>query len=198
MVQCAPVAGAPVPRFSTHGQWITDAQGRDLFLRGVDVSGDEYTATTQPLPYGPADFRAMRAAGVTVVRLPIAWALIEPTPGQFDQAAIDRAVQIVNWAGAAGLLVVLDMHQYIWTSCFGGLGMPRWAVPNCPATPPTNEVSQLTDILTAENYFWKDPALQSDFAQAWVRVAQAVGRSRLHSERGLRGGLSGSLLPSRR
>jgi hypothetical protein len=164
-----------VPRYSTNGLWITDAQGRDLFLRGVDVTGAEDTPTGDPLPYGPADFLAMRAAGATVVRLPIAWAMIEPTPGHFDRTAIARAVQIVDWAGAAGLRVVLDMHQYLWTPCFGGNGMPRWAIPNCPATPPTNEVQQEADVLVAENAFWKTPALQADFAQAWVQVARAVG-----------------------
>jgi endoglycosylceramidase len=169
-------ASTSPPRYATNGLWVTDAQGRDLFLRGVDVSAAEYTPTDQALPWGPADFVAMRAAGVTVVRLPIAWALIEPAPGHFDQAAIDRAVQIVDWAGAAGLRVVLDMHQYLWTACFGGLGIPTWAVPNCPAAPPTNLVQQEADILIAENAFWKSPALQADFAQAWVRVARAVGQ----------------------
>jgi endoglycosylceramidase len=168
----SPLAG---PRYSTNGMWVTDAQGRDLFLRGVDVTGAEDTPTTQPLPYGPADFKAIRAAGATVVRLPIAWAMIEPQPGVFDPAAIARAVQIVDWAGAAGLRVVLDMHQYIWAPCFGGNGMPGWSVPNCPATPPTNVATQEVAELTAANAFWHSPTLQADFTQAWVKVAQAVG-----------------------
>jgi hypothetical protein len=167
-----PLAG---PRYGTNGLWVTDAQGRDLFLRGVDVSGDEYIPTSDPLNYDAADFVAMRADGVTVVRLPIAWANIEPEPGQFDPAAIARAVQIVDWAGAAGLRVVLDMHQYIWTTCFGGLGMPTWAVPNCPAKPPSNVAGQEADILVAENAFWHSPTLQAAFTQAWVQVAEAVG-----------------------
>jgi endoglycosylceramidase len=168
-------AAIPTPiRYSTNGLWITDAQGRDLFLRGVDVTGDEDTPTTAPLPYDAADFLAMRSDGATVVRIPIAWALIEPTPGQYDEAAIKRVVQIVGWAGAAGLKVVLDMHQYIWTACFGGNGVPRWAVPNCPATPPTNVAQQEADVLIAENTFWKSASLQSDFAKAWVQVAEAV------------------------
>ncbi len=167
---------ARAPRYSTNGLWITDAQGRDLFLRGVDVTGAEDTPTADPLPYGPSDFTAMRADGATVVRLPIAWALIEPHPGQFDQAAIDRAVQVVEWAGAAGLDVVLDMHQYLWSPCFGGNGMPAWAVPNCPATAPTNLAVQEADVLVAENAFWHSATLQADFTQAWVRVADAVGQ----------------------
>jgi endoglycosylceramidase len=165
----------PAPRYATNGLWVTDAQGRDLFLRGVDVTGAEDTPTSQPLPYGPADFRAMRAAGATVVRLPIAWAMIEPAPGIFDQAAIARAVEIVDWAGAAGLRVVLDMHQYLWSGCFGGNGIPNWAVPDCPATPPTNVAEQEADVLVAQNTFWHSPALQGDFTQAWLRVARALG-----------------------
>src|SRR5580698_7607656 len=169
--QAAPLAG---PRYSTNGLWITDAQGRDLFLRGVDVSGAEYTPTNQALPYDEADFATMRADGVTVVRIPIAWALIEPTPGHFDQTAINRAVQIVDWAGTAGLKVVIDMHQYIWASCFGGLGMPLWTVPDCPSTPPTNVALQEAYVLAAQNTFWHSPVLQADFAQAWVQVAKAL------------------------
>jgi endoglycosylceramidase len=182
LLACVPGSGpgATTPlrgaRYSTNGLWITDAQGRDLFLRGVDVTGAEDTPTSASLPYGPSDFAAMRADGATVVRLPVAWTLIEPHPGQFDQAAINRVVQVVDWAGAAGLAVVLDMHQYIWSPCFGGNGMPAWAVPNCPATPPTNLVEQEADVLVAENAFWHSARLQADFTQAWVQVARAVGQ----------------------
>lgn len=55
------------------------------------------------------------------------------------------------------------------------LPVPMWTVPNCPAKSPTNPASQEADILVAENAFWHSPALQSDFAQMWVKVAQAVG-----------------------
>ncbi|HUC04377.1 MAG TPA: cellulase family glycosylhydrolase [Acidimicrobiales bacterium] len=170
-------AGATTPGagYSTHGLWITDASGRDLFLRGVDVTGAEDTPTADPLPYGPADFAAIRASGATVVRLPIAWAMIEPSPGHLDPGAIARAVQIVQWAGDAGLHVVLDMHQYLWTPCFGGNGMPTWTVPDCPAVAPTDVALQEADILVAENHFWHSRTLQSDFAAAWVAVATAVG-----------------------
>ncbi|HEY1830008.1 MAG TPA: cellulase family glycosylhydrolase [Acidimicrobiales bacterium] len=173
-----PKAGAatssPAPRYGTNGLWITDAQGRDLFLRGVDVTGAEDAPTSAALPYSAADFRTMRADGVTVVRLPIAWANIEPEPGVFDQAAIDRAVQIVDWAGAAGLRVVIDMHQYEWSPCFGGNGMPAWAVPDCPATRPSNIVQVEADALIAQNAFWHSAALQEQFTEAWVLVARAL------------------------
>jgi hypothetical protein len=163
------------PRYATDGLWMTDGQGRDLFLRGFDLSGAEYTPTGDALPYGTSDLAAIRAAGGTVVRLPIAWALLEPQPGHIDPAAVARVVQIVDWAGAAGLKVVLDMHQYLWAPCLGGLGIPDWAVPNCPSTPPTNIAEQEADIQVAAAAFWDSPTLQADFATVWATVVKAVG-----------------------
>jgi len=178
----APLAGHPSPAlaaqpdFTTSGLWVLDNHGRRLFPRGFDVSGAEYTPTDAPLPYDAADFRMIRATGADVVRIPIAWALIEPTEGRIDPAALARVRQIVGWAGTAGLDVVLDMHQYLWAPCLGGLGMPDWTVPNCPAKPPSNPAQQQADIAVAANAFWHSPALQERFAQAWVAVARAVGR----------------------
>jgi hypothetical protein len=166
-------AAGPKPRFSTDGRWVTDAAGRKLILRGLDVMGAEYTPTSQPLPYGAADFAKIRAAGATVVRLPIAWANIEPTQGHYDQAALDRARQIVTDAGAAGLLVVLDMHQFGWSPCFGGNGMPEWATNPCPHL----DSSQSNPAVEAvpETAFWRSSDLQAAFARAWVAAAKAVG-----------------------
>jgi endoglycosylceramidase len=175
-VAVAAPAHAARPAFTTSGLWVLDTQGRHLYPRGFDVSGAEYTPTDAPLPYGPGAFRAIRASGATVVRIPIAWALIEPSPGYFDPAALARAQQVVQWAGNAGLDVVLDMHQYLWSSCLGGLGMPRWAVPNCPDKPPSNPLQQEADIAVAANAFWTNSSLQAQFTQAWTAVARAVGR----------------------
>lgn len=169
---------AAQPTFTTSGLWVIDNHGRRLFPRGFDVSGAEYTPTDAPLPYDAADFRMIRATGADVVRIPIAWALIEPTAGGIDPAALARVHQIVGWAGAAGLDVVLDMHQYLWAPCLGGLGMPDWTVPNCPPKPPSNPAQQEADIALAANAFWHSPSLQERFAQAWVAVARAVGRPR--------------------
>lgn len=167
-------AGAPPPRFSTDGRWITDAAGRKLVLRGVDVMGAEYTPTSQPLPYDATDFAKIRAMGATVVRLPIAWANIEPTRGVYDPAALARARQIVADAGAAGLLVVLDMHQWNWSPCFGGNGMPEWATNPCPHMTTGTPADDVVEA-PAETAFWTSSALQAAFAKAWVAVAKAVG-----------------------
>lgn len=172
------VARAGEPRFTTSGLWVLDSQGRHLYPRGFDVSGAEYTPTGDPLSFGPSSFTAIRSTGATVVRLPIAWALIEPTPGRFDPAALARASQIIRWAGDAGLDVILDMHQYLWSPCLGGLGMPSWTVSNCPSTPPSNPLQQEVDVQVAADAFWHSPPLQAAFASMWARVVEAVGQPR--------------------
>lgn len=172
IAQRQPKTGFAVP-YRTRGLWIVDGYGRRLLLRGVDVSGAEFTPTDRPLPYGPADFEAIRASGATVVRIPIAWALLEPSPGSFDAAALARVAEVVGWAGQAGLLVVLDMHQYEWSPCFGGNGMPAWATSPCPAV--ATGTPALAEAAPAETAFWRSTSLQEDFAAAWVRVAETVG-----------------------
>jgi endoglycosylceramidase len=152
---------------------MTDASGRKLLLRGVNVMGAEYTPTSQPLNFDATDFAKIRAMGATVVRLPVAWANIEPTRGTYDPAALERARKIVADAGAAGLLVVLDMHQFHWSPCYGGNGMPAWATTPCPnINGGTANAAVETVPVTA---FWADKALHSAFADAWAAVARAVG-----------------------
>jgi hypothetical protein len=161
------------PRFNTNGRWMTDATGRPLILRGLDVMGAEFTPTSAPLPFDGADFTAIAATGATVVRLPIAWANIEPVRGHYDAAALARVKTIVEQAGAAGLLVILDMHQWHWSPCFGGNGMPEWATNPCPHV----SWDQSNPLLEAipQTRFWSDHALQRRFAAMWAAVARALG-----------------------
>lgn len=90
------------------------------------------------------DFAQMRALGFDVVRLVLNWSQLEPTPGRYSSAYVDRIAQVVRWAAQQGIYVILDMHQdqysrYILPakksstppgcSPSGGTdGAPRWAV----------------------------------------------------------------------
>jgi aryl-phospho-beta-D-glucosidase BglC (GH1 family) len=163
-------------RFTTSGLSIRDRDGRSLILRGANVTGAEYTPTGAALPFDSGDFDVVRATGATVVRIPISWALIQPSPGSIDPAALARVRELVGWASDAGLLVVLDMHQWNWATCFGGLGVPLWAVPNCPATPPSNTAEQFAEISEAQTWFWQHPELQAALVETWGAVADALGQ----------------------
>src|SRR5581483_12294057 len=101
LVPAAASARAAKSGYHTDGLWVLDGEGRHLVLRGVNVSGGEFTPTGKPLAWGPEEFVHLKQLGFNVVRLPIAWANIEPTKGHYDAAAIQRAHDIVQWAGQA-------------------------------------------------------------------------------------------------
>ena len=121
--------------------FIADELGRTVILRGVASGGlMDYWAGTNPADLAPApffpidpaayedrcavnsatiwqpplcrtDLAEMRARGFEVVRLALSWSLLEPRPGAYDRRCLDRIAQVVGWARAEGIYVILDMHE---------------------------------------------------------------------------------------
>lgn len=111
------------------GTWVRDSEGRVLLLRACSYSGLEWgNFSTQP--HGPeeSDFAQIASWGITVVRLPIAWTYLEPEPNRIDLDYLRNEVDpVIAYAAQHGIVVIIDMHQFNWSSCFpGGLGVPPW------------------------------------------------------------------------
>jgi Cellulase (glycosyl hydrolase family 5) len=99
-------------------------------LRGVNVAGAEFTAPSvaptspfsnaNPGVYqrdyhydGQATFTYLAGRGVRLVRIPFRWERVAPRlGGPLDRAEVGRLKAAVGRARHAGLLVVLDMHNY--------------------------------------------------------------------------------------
>ena len=121
---------------------VVDEQGREVLLKGVNVDGiadywQQPPALPTPYPIDPSQYRAgkcppddhavegvmvcdfdfaqMRVLGYDAIRLNLSWSLLEPLPGQIDTTYIDRIAQVVGWAKAQGIYVILDMHQDAWS-----------------------------------------------------------------------------------
>jgi endoglycosylceramidase len=109
----------------------------------VEASKAPYEQSTSP--GSGDDFAQMRALGFDMVRLVLDWSQLEPTPGHYSTAYLDRVAQVVGWAKQQGISVILDMHQdqysrYILpgpnstvaglscSSSGGSDGAPKWAV----------------------------------------------------------------------
>jgi len=63
------------------------------------------------------------------IRFLMTWAAIEPQKGVYDDAYLDAVATRIEWAKAANLLVVLDMHDDVYGEGFvkgGGDGAPMW------------------------------------------------------------------------
>jgi endoglycosylceramidase len=175
---------------------IVDSGGRAVLLKGVNADGlvDYFRPDlSPPYPTSPAsysggacppddttvegvdicqyDFSQLGPLGYDVIRLNISWSLLEPTPGMIDQTYVERIAQVIAWAKAAGLYVVIDMHQDAWSkyvytapgdACVapfqairGFDGAPRWASEHIAPACALNGVREL------------DPAVQEDFQKLY-------------------------------
>src|SRR5262249_20161382 len=100
--------------------------GRAVILRGANVSNAQKVA-----PYldgkQRADYRRLYDDwGMNAIRFVMTWAAVEPQKGQYDDAYLEGVRARLDWPSAAGLAVVLDMHEDVYGEGFGFDGAPRW------------------------------------------------------------------------
>jgi alpha-glucosidase (family GH31 glycosyl hydrolase)/beta-glucosidase/6-phospho-beta-glucosidase/beta-galactosidase len=116
---------------------LFDAHGREIILRGVnariqgvfDVSFDDGREPLEPIPsFSQADTEAMQKIGFNLLRLPINWSGIEPTPNTYDQDYINHIKNVLDLCDQAGIQVMLDMHQDAFSKEIGEDGAPLWAI----------------------------------------------------------------------
>ncbi|MEU0458899.1 cellulase family glycosylhydrolase [Streptomyces sp. NPDC006129] len=120
---------------------FTDAHGREVVLRGYNVSGETKLAENKGLPFASvADARksatALRAlGGGNTVRFLLSWAYAEPERGQVDTAYLAAATDQMKAFLDAGIRVYPDFHQDLYSrylfdadSWYTGDGAPKWAV----------------------------------------------------------------------
>ena len=159
---------------------MRDGDGNVLLLRSVNFSGQAKGTDDHLFPFTSADLETLLAGGINSVRLLTFWKAVTPdAPGQVDQGYVDAFVAQVEQLSAAGLYVVVDMHQDLWGVPFAAHGAPGWACPpeiSAGYEPSgawwTNYASpQVTGCF---DLFWEDLSLQQDFIDAWTALAAAV------------------------
>ena len=96
---------------------------------------DTSAASRYP-PLCQSDLKQMAALGFNSLRLPLSWSLLEPERDRFSQVYLARLVQVVDWARALGIYVIIDMHQNAYSPYVGSgngvnlaynSGAPAWA-----------------------------------------------------------------------
>ena len=168
---------APVPTgWRVSAGVLRAPDGRTAILRGVNLAGAHKQA-----PYfgfhTAADFaRVHDEWGMNAIRLLTTWAAIEPEVGSFDEAYLDALGQRLDWARAAGLAVVLDMHQDVYGEGFGFDGAPRWTCDEqhyadfVPISPWFLNY-QSPEVLACVDGFWAGGTAQEHYVEAWRRLA---------------------------
>lgn len=94
------------------------AAAAELCLRGVNLSGAEFgtvpgRANTDYTYPAEAAIRRLSGLGMTSFRLPFRWERIQPKlGGELDAAELARLDQSIDTAKAAGLVAILDLHNF--------------------------------------------------------------------------------------
>jgi beta-glucosidase len=101
--------------------WTDWTRARDRIADGssADVACDWWRGRAE------ADLSLARSLGHTAHRLSVSWARIEPSPGRFDEAALDRYDAILSHARAIGLTASVTLHHFTlprWLAARGGFG----------------------------------------------------------------------------
>jgi hypothetical protein len=136
------VAGAAqTTELRVSGGVFRDDQGREVVLRGFNVSGEAKLAENQGLPFANvADARLSASAmrrltGANAVRFLVTWAWIEPRQGQIDHAYLAKVAEQITAFTDQGIRVYLDFHQDLYSrylfnkdSWYTGDGAPAWLV----------------------------------------------------------------------
>ncbi|MFC9786216.1 cellulase family glycosylhydrolase [Rhodococcus sp. NPDC127528] len=166
--------------------YLTDDQGRALVLRGFNTA-----SSAKSTPDGMPEFteaqldREHADMGTNFVRFLISWRSVEPEPGRYDQAYLDRVEERVGWYAERGYHVMLDMHQDLYSGAITpdgrtGNGAPAWATYLDGLPVGTHDMWEQyyldPGVIRAFDNFWNTtgahPELADHYANAWRAVAE--------------------------
>lgn len=167
-------------------RFITDSQGRALILHGLNVSNSaKYDPGRVPWVAQADVERMSRDWGFNFARYLISWDGLEPTQGVIDEAYLGRIATRLDWFAAAGIFVVIDMHQDLYGAVdsdgrwIGGNGHPAWSFHTAGLRFRWNPLGWALGYLEpavthAFDEFWDHdghPELQDHYCGAWSAVA---------------------------
>jgi endoglycosylceramidase len=168
---------------SHQGRWFTDAQGEVVILHGLNMVAKRPPYAPDVLGFGADDAAFLAREGYNTVRLGVIYAAVEPQPGVYDDAYLNRIARTVRTLARHGIVTTLDFHQDLYNERFQGEGWPDWAVMDdgLPAQPqlgfPGNYLG-MPALSRAFDHFWaNDGGLQDSYAAAWAHVARRFNAS---------------------
>ncbi|MBB6634606.1 cellulase family glycosylhydrolase [Cohnella thailandensis] len=112
-------------RLKVSGMQFVDEDGNQVIMNGLCfICRDKDKGYLEPDIENKLEFYAKR--GFNLIRLGIFWDGVEPEPGLYDDAYLNRVAKVVQFAGKVGIYVFLDMHQDLFSAKFID-GAPEWA-----------------------------------------------------------------------
>ncbi|MGH7813552.1 MAG: cellulase family glycosylhydrolase [Candidatus Binataceae bacterium] len=108
------------------GRWITDSQGRVIIIHGVNVPAKLPPAYPSAIGFNNDDGAFLAKLGFDGARVTVERYAVEPSPGHFDPAYIDRIAGTVRMLARHGILSLIDFHQDEYGPYFHDNGYPEW------------------------------------------------------------------------
>jgi endoglycosylceramidase len=148
-----------------------------VILHGLNMVNKRPPYAPDAVGFGDDDAAFLASEGYDAVRVGVIYKAVEPQPGVYDDAYLDRIRGTVETLARHGIVSLLDFHQDLYNERFQGEGFPDWAVMDdgLPAQPqegfPGNYLVQPA-LNRAFDHFWNDDGgLQEHYAAAWAHVA---------------------------
>ena len=194
-LESVPGAQPPVTVAAAAGQagWVLrDGHGREVTLRGFNVSGSTKLYETNLLPFRSTADAARSAqsmrdlTGANVIRFLISWEGVQPAPGSIDTAYLNRAVEQIRAFTDRGIYVLVDYHQDLYSShlfnkgsWYTGDGAPAWVIKagNYPAESCGvcllwgQNMQSSNAVRGAARDFWRNRMLTTSAGQVGVQDA---------------------------
>ncbi len=167
----------PPPPFSVYDGDLHDEYGRVMILHGANMAGANKLPPYFGFQQAPDIARMSNEWGMNAMRLITTWAAIEPERGVFDENYLAALEERVTWAEAAGIYVIVDMHQDLYGEGFvGGDGAPKWTCDSAryaafTPTTPWFFGSLDPNVEACVDGLYHDESVTSEFVLAWQHVA---------------------------
>jgi hypothetical protein len=141
LLPAGPARAADPPLVTVDGTRFVDGHGREVVLRGFNVSGEVKLAENGGLPF--ADAAAARSSAVAMrnltnanaVRFLLSWEAAQPAPGTVDTTYLTKVAEQAGAYADQGFAVLFDFHQDLFSrwlfnsgSWYTGDGAPQWVV----------------------------------------------------------------------
>lgn len=174
------------------GWAFRDGDGREVTLRGFNVSGSAKLYENSLLPFrSTADAarsaQAMRdLTGANVIRFLISWEGVQPSPSTVDYAYLDKAVEQIRAFTGRGIRVLVDYHQDLYSShlfnqgsWYTGDGAPEWVIKaggypkeSCGICLLWGQNMQTNEAVRQAAYdFWRDRRISTSAGEVGVQEA---------------------------
>jgi len=159
--------------------------GRVVTLHGVNMVHKHPPYEPLAIGFGEQDAQLIESWGFNTVRIGWIWKALEPEPGSYDDAYLERIAELVQLLAGHDQHVLVDFHQDMYNERFSGEGFPDWAVqdgglPHKPDLGFPRNYFFMPGLWRAYDNFWANRpgpggvGLQDRFAAAWRHVVERL------------------------